>query len=74
MDDRLTIVLGTIGLVAFNVLLIMIGTVAVKSLELPWAIAFILPFAFGAIYADVLVCKYYVNKIKEKKGNGKANK
>lgn len=67
MEDKGLIFWGTFGLFTFNLLLVIFACVAFKSLSLLWAIILIAPFTAGAIYFDILVGKYFVNKIKEKR-------
>ena len=67
MGEKGITFLGTLFLVTFNVLLGIISSIALKSLELKWALLFIIPFFAGAIYFDIIVIKYFINKIKEKR-------
>lgn len=67
MEDKGLIFWGTFGLVAFNVLLVLLAIVAFKM----WACLFVAPFAFGAVYFDISVIKYFINKIKERKARRK---
>lgn len=71
MEDKGLIFWGTFGLVAFNVLLVLLAIVAFKSLSVLWACLFVAPFAFGAVYFDISVIKYFINKIKERKARRK---
>lgn len=71
MEDKGLIFWGTFGLLAFNVLLVILAVVAFKSLSVLWASIFVAPFAIAAIYFDVVVVKYFIAKIKERKNKKK---
>lgn len=71
MEDKGLIFWGTFGLLVFNALVVIFACFAFKSLSVLWASIFIAPFAIGAIYFDVLVARYFINKIKERKNRKK---
>lgn len=71
MEDKGLIFWGTFGLLTFNVLLVIIAIVAFKSLSVLWACVFLAPFVAGAIYFDILVARYFIAKIKERKNRKK---
>lgn len=68
MDDKRLIFLGTLFLIIFNILVVLFGIIVWKELAIWGIIAYIIIFGISAIYFDFLVIRYYVNKIKEKKG------
>ena len=71
MEDRDVIIYGTTGLVAFNILLILIGSVAIKSLSVGSATVLLAPFTAAALYFDVKVIRYFAVRFGEKKNGRK---
>lgn len=67
MEDKQLIFWGTFGLLVYNIMVVILGIFAFNSLSVVWALVFTCPLAIGAIYFNVFVARYFVNKIKEKK-------
>lgn len=67
MGEKGITFLGTLFLITFNVLIGIMSSIAFKSLELKWALLFIIPFLIDAIYFDIIVVIYFIYKIKEKR-------
>lgn len=66
MEDKQLIFWGTFGLLIYNIMVVILAIFAFNSLSVVWALVFTCPLAIGAIYFDVLVARYFINKIKEK--------
>ena len=67
MEERGIAFWGTLFLITFNILIGIFGWFAFNSLSPVWATVFIVPFVAGAIYFDIIVIRYFINKIKEKR-------
>lgn len=69
MEDKNLIFFGTFGLLTFNMLIGIFGWMAFSSLKFYWATLLMTPFVASAIYFDIIVSKYFINKFKEKRNN-----
>lgn len=58
---------GTLGLLVFNIMVIIFGIMMFHTIPVIWAILFIVVFGCGALYFDWKVLKYFINKIREKR-------
>ena len=66
MEDKALIFFGTLGLLTFNLLLVIFSIIGFNSVGL-YMLFFTIPFGIAALYFDYLVIRYFVQKIKAKR-------
>jgi len=71
MEDKYLITCGTIFLITFNFLVILIGKAMFGSLGMICGIIYSIIFGGTALFFDYKVGQYFVNKIKERKARKK---
>ena len=71
MEDKYLITCGTIFLITFNFLVILIGKPVFASLGIVPGILYSIIFGGTALFFDYKVGQYFVNKIKEIKARKK---
>lgn len=73
MGEKALIIIGTIGLILFNVLVAMmiINLFVLEKVSLFWSLPLSIVFLGFGIYFDVIVIKWYISKIKKYFNNRK---
>lgn len=73
MGEKALIIIGTIGLILFNVLVAMmiINLFVLEKVSLFWSLPLSIVFLGFGIYFDVIVIKWYIIKIKKYFNNRK---
>ena len=72
MEDKGLIFFGTLGLLTFNLLIVLFSIIGFSSVGL-YMLFFTIPFGIAAIYFDYLVARYFVQKLKQRKQKKSSN-
>ena len=73
MGEKALAIIGTIGLILFNVLVAMmiINLFVLEKVSLFWSLPLSIAFIGFGIYFDVIIIKWYISKIKKYFNNRK---
>lgn len=64
MENKSLVFFGTLGLLTFNLLVVLFSIIAFNSFGL-YALFFTVPFGLFALYFDYLIVRYFIPKFKE---------